>query len=217
MVVAASPFLDMNICLPGKIALVFVSGAFSTTVMEYVTGMLMEDLFRVRYWDYSNRFLNIKGYICLRSTLCWGGLTVFCACILHVYVERLMYAIPERWLTVMVFGLTVVNIGDFTLAFRAALDIKDILIMYDEAKNNIARLKKRVDVVIAFTNQGISDAVDKTIKNGMEDFDEAYDKINISLGRAKKRISSLMKANPTMISSRYSESLKKLRERVLKK
>ena len=59
-----------------NIFLVYVVGAFSATLLEYVTGVLMEAIFKVRYWDYSNQKLNFQGHICLSSTVVWGGFSV---------------------------------------------------------------------------------------------------------------------------------------------
>ena len=35
--------------------LVFIVGALAATILEYITGVCMEALFKVRYWDYSNK------------------------------------------------------------------------------------------------------------------------------------------------------------------
>ena len=33
--------------------------------LEYLTGLAMESLFKIRYWDYSHKKYNVHGYICL--------------------------------------------------------------------------------------------------------------------------------------------------------
>ena len=55
---------------------VFFMGMISATILEYVTGVVMEKLFHVRYWDYSNQKLNLNGHICLTSSLAWGVFSV---------------------------------------------------------------------------------------------------------------------------------------------
>ena len=39
-------------------AALYVCGTAAATLLEYVTGAVMERLFKVRYWDYSNQKLN---------------------------------------------------------------------------------------------------------------------------------------------------------------
>ena len=48
-------------------------GTLAATLLEYVTGAVMERIFRMRYWDYSDQPCNLHGYICLTSSLGWAG------------------------------------------------------------------------------------------------------------------------------------------------
>ena len=54
------------------IVLVFLLGMAGATALEFVTGVVMESIFHVKYWDYSHQKLNLKGYICLQPR-CAGG------------------------------------------------------------------------------------------------------------------------------------------------
>ena len=47
--------------------LVYVLGMLAATLLEYVVGAVMEQLFKVRYWDYTKQPCNLHGYICLTS------------------------------------------------------------------------------------------------------------------------------------------------------
>ena len=52
-----------------NLILVYIAGFIAATALEYVTGAVMERLFKVRYWDYSDKKFNINGYICLGSSI----------------------------------------------------------------------------------------------------------------------------------------------------
>ena len=67
------------VSLPVKdsLILVYLSGVVAATSLEYVTGYMMERLFKMKYWDYSNQRFQINGYICLTSSIAWGFLTIF--------------------------------------------------------------------------------------------------------------------------------------------
>ena len=58
---------------------VFVLNALVTGVIEYLCALvLVIATGRNRYWDYSNEFLNINGYVCLKSAILFGiGATLF--------------------------------------------------------------------------------------------------------------------------------------------
>jgi uncharacterized membrane protein len=80
MLVVSAPFLENGF-------FVFLSGVVGATVLEYVTGVTMEALFKVRYWDYSDEKFNFQGHVCLGTSLAWGVLTVAMTDLIHKPVE----------------------------------------------------------------------------------------------------------------------------------
>ena len=150
MLVVSIPFQE-------SIILTYLAGCVGATVLEYVTGVAMEALFKVRYWDYSDKKFNFQGHVCLGTTLSWGFLTILMTEIIHVPVERLVLSVPSQVLTVVTLVLTAVIFSDFALSFKAAIDLRDILVRMEQAKQEMLRIQKRLDVIIALTE----DAVEK--------------------------------------------------------
>lgn len=145
MLVVSRPFAD-------NIPLTYIAGVIGATALEYVTGVVMETLFKMRYWDYSQRFLNFQGQICLRSSLTWGLFTVLMTRVIHRPVEKMMYMLPGQVLYYATVILTVYIVADFTLSFKAALDLRDILVKIMKVREELERIQKRLDVFIAFNN-----------------------------------------------------------------
>ena len=127
MLVVSMPFQD-------NVVLTYLAGCVGATALEYVTGVAMEALFKVRYWDYSNQKFNFQGHICLSSTLVWGAFTVVLTRFIHVPVERMVLAIPSKVLTVVTLILTAVIFSDFALSFKAAIDLRNVLDKMERAK-----------------------------------------------------------------------------------
>lgn len=145
MLVVSMPFQD-------NVFLTYIAGVIGATALEYVTGVVMEALFKVRYWDYTDRFLNFQGRICLRSSLAWGFLTILMTRVIHRPVEQLMFSMPERGLYYVTVLLTIYIVADFTLSFKAALDLRDIMVRIMRVREEMERMQKRLDVLIAFSN-----------------------------------------------------------------
>ncbi len=146
MLVVSMPFRD-------NVLLTYIAGVIGATALEYVTGVVMEALFKVRYWDYSNRLLNFQGHICLRSSIVWGFFTILMTRVIHMPIEQMVLSIPARvmaWVTVL---LTIYIVADFALSFKAALDLQDILVKIERAKEELERMQRRLDVIIAFNNE----------------------------------------------------------------
>ena len=54
----------------------FILALTVCSTLEYFASFIMEKLFKVRWWDYSNDAFNINGRICLRNAIAFGALGV---------------------------------------------------------------------------------------------------------------------------------------------
>lgn len=146
MLLVSKPFED-------NLILVYLAGCIGATVLEYVTGVTLEALFKVRYWDYSNQKFNFQGHICLSSTLCWGFLTILMTTVIHKPIENFGLSIIEPFFTVFTCIITLVIIVDFAISFKAAMDLRAILIQMEKAKQELVHIQKRLDVIIAVASE----------------------------------------------------------------
>ena len=158
MLVVSMPFQD-------NLVLVYIAGCIGATALEYVTGVVMEALFKVRYWDYSKNSFNYKGYICLWSSLAWGALTILMTEVIHKPIEQLVLKIPTQILTVVTLLLTAVIFADFALSFKAALDLKNVLVSMEKAKTELLHIQKRLDVIIALANDDLANKREEFAEN----------------------------------------------------
>ena len=109
--------LVVSLPFRGNVPLTYLAGCVGATILEYVTGVVMEKMFRVRYWDYSKQRFQFQGHICLRSTIAWGGLTILMTEVVHVHVENVVLSIQTQVLSAVTFVLTAWIFADFALSF----------------------------------------------------------------------------------------------------
>ena len=127
--------------------MVYLVGMLSATALEFVTGVLMEAIFKVRYWDYSYLRFNYKGHICLSSSIAWGFFSLGLVYILHRQVERLVFFFPDRVLTYFTFVVSIVLAVDLALSLRTAFELRDVLIKLAKAREEFKRLQRRLEIV----------------------------------------------------------------------
>lgn len=198
MLVVSMPFQD-------NIFLTYIAGCIGATALELVTGELMEALFKVRYWDYSNQRFNYKGHICLSSTVAWGFLTILMTEFLHRGVEKILYVLPPAVVTVLTLITTVYIAADFTLSFKAALELRDILIGLEKAREEMERIQKRLDVIIAVANDEIeSRRQEKRMRT-----EELMENIEARFGSLKERL----RINPAEFVDDVREEIMELRSK----
>lgn len=58
------------------------------TVFEYIVAVVLESLFGLRWWDYSNEVLNFQGRVSLPYSIAWGILGVIFVEKIHPFVEK---------------------------------------------------------------------------------------------------------------------------------
>ena len=213
MLVVSAPFQD-------SVILTYIAGVIGATILEYVTGVTMEALFKVRYWDYSNQPFNFQGQICLTSSLAWGFLTIAMTRVVHKPVEQMVLSIPDTWLTVVTILLTIYIASDFTMAWRAAMDLRDVLVKMQKAKEELERVQKRLDVYLAFAaednelrKQAMSEKVDSVKASAAEKVDSM--KNRLGLEELTNSISGKFEVlKSRMDSDKTSESLQSAKEEI---
>ena len=184
--------------MKGNLVGIYIAGCIGATVLEYVTGVAMEALFKVRYWDYSHKKLNFQGQICLESTLCWGLLTILMTQFIHKPVEHIAMLIPHKVLLLVVAVISLYFIADFVTSFQAAMDLRDILVKAEQAKQELERMQKRLDVLIAVANDEREAKKEKRLERREE-----------LVGTIEEAFAQLREALPA------SELLKEKREEIL--
>lgn len=217
MLVVSMPFQD-------NLYLTYVAGCIGATILEYFTGVVMEAMFKVRYWDYSNQKLNFQGHICLSSSLAWGGLTILMTEVLHKPVEKFVFMIPSEVLTAATFLLTCYIVSDFTLSFKAALDLRDVLVKMEKAKEELRHLQKRLDVLIAVAENELEERHQEReqerkqrleeVRRSIEDHKEHLMRLRSTKSVYRR---SLILGNPGMVSQKFKEALEDLKETIAEK
>ncbi len=82
--------------LSGRPFLVFLISLLLCSVLEYLTGFLLETLWNVKWWDYSEHTWNLHGRICLLCSIGFGigGLMLFY--VIFPLYRKLYDRIPQK-------------------------------------------------------------------------------------------------------------------------
>ncbi len=125
------PFKDYPI-------LVYLVGMITATVLEYIIGTFMLAFFRVRYWDYSYRKIQLHGHICLVSSLAWGVMSLLLIYVVHHPLSNYILSLNFDLLGVIVFGITLAFVFDFAYAFRTAMDLRAMILQAEHLRKELS-------------------------------------------------------------------------------
>lgn len=205
-------------------ALIFLMGMAGATVLEYITGAVMEWMFHVKYWDYSKQKFNLNGYICPLASLCWGCFSVLMADVIHPPVERTVLMLPREPAAVTACVLAGGAAVDFTISFKEALDMKKLLAQVEKSRAQIRCIQEKL--------RQTADEITDSYKNRFESKREAQKAFRKSLylerfiresirrelqemnRRSDKRylrIVKILRRNPTAVSAKFKETLDELK------
>ena len=118
--------------LMGNTVLLFLGSVVLTSLLEWLTGFLLEKLFHQRWWDYSDEPFNLGGYICLRFSLYWGLACLFVLKIVHPTVLWGVRAVPRSigWVLLAVFAAAMA--ADLAATVRTVVRMNRQLRQLDE-------------------------------------------------------------------------------------
>lgn len=115
----------------------FAFGMILTTIVEYITGWLMETLFHKKWWDYSKCKFNIHGRVCMLGSVVFGAMAVLLITYVHPYVISLTSSLNSQIEHTISIMLLIILFVDLVLTISKLRSNKIIT----QSKNYIDELK----------------------------------------------------------------------------
>ncbi len=233
--------LLLHIALPlyHRPVMLFLASMAAATVFEYIVGVVMERIFKVKYWDYTGHRFQFRGYICLQSSLCWGAMGLLLSRFIHPPVERLIIWLPLGLSAVLAVLLSAAFVGDTVSSVRSALDLAKMLEELDKLREQGAELRQQLSESALVGLTKLSYRVDEARGELTERLDEAREQLSDareqmedargelfarleelqrrfeeqaeSLKKSRRR---MLRGNPTARSERYDDVLQRLKKQV---
>ena len=121
-----------------SLLLLFTGSLVVTTLIEFITGLVLERVFHAKWWDYTDKPLNIMGYVCLPFSLMWGLACVGVIRLLHPAVSDVI-AVTPRWLQIVLICIFYVYAAaDLTVTVRGINKVNRALREIAESARNIS-------------------------------------------------------------------------------
>lgn len=179
--------------------LLFMGAVVLTSVLEYITGWVLEKVFDHKWWDYSNRRFNLQGRICLRFSIYWGIIAVAMLKLLHPEVVKMVNKIPYKYGLLVIYGLGLYLLVDFIHTLVNVIQLKSIL---GEIQHLAMEGRLRLEEIRENSVEGIE-----------ANLDELRARHELLLEQLAARNKRLLKAFPNLKKKRVDNLLKELRER----
>lgn len=127
------------------ILVLFIVGVFIASFLEYITSLLLEKIFKVRWWDYSNYILNIDGRVCFLNSFLFGILCVILIIYINPVLIKFVNHIPVNIANAVSIILLLLFICDTFISFKIIYNIKKTAFFkYNLRKDYTEEIAKKV-------------------------------------------------------------------------
>lgn len=182
--------------LANNLFILFAGSVILTSLMEYVTGFLLEKVFHEKWWDYSDIPFNIQGYICPKFSLLWGLACVFVVKLVHPTIVIGVKIIPNLAKVIILSVVFTALIVDCILTITSVLKIrKHIRVVYETEQ----LLKK------------ISDTMGEKISDDVLNVKQKSPEIEETLAELRQRYDELVKNSKDRRLLKAFHNLEKLK------
>ncbi len=193
-----------------NLLLLYVGSVFLTSLLELLTGFLMEKLFHQRWWDYSHEPFNIGGYICLKFSLLWGLACVLIVDVLHPFINQLLVIVPDRFSLPFLLFFSGAFIVDNVVTVATVTKLNQRLQQIDDVAHALRRVSDAIGTVAVDGSIALSDANDKL----REDLRAKHEELIALVHIEQKR---LLHAFPNIQSKKHREVMEEIKAHVREK
>ena len=99
----------------------FIYAAIIFSIFEYFVSFAMEAMFSLKWWDYSNEFMNLNGRIGIFYSFAWGIIAILFINLIYPFFKKkiniFLSKIPYKVQLIIAYILGIVFITDTALSF----------------------------------------------------------------------------------------------------
>lgn len=181
-----------------NIWLLFLGGMVICSAVELFGGWILDKIFHMRWWDYSDEKFNIGGYVCLAFSFMWGMAVVFAVKFVHHPIMAVVEKIPFQIQVIIVVVCGVVFVVDMIVTLKNLIGINKSLGQLDKLAESLHTVGDQLKDVVG--NSAIT--VAEKAEEGMEILDE-------KTADSRERIAGVREES----AERIAKQLKELEEK----
>lgn len=103
----------------------FILSVVICSILEYITSYLMEKIFKLRWWDYSDRRFNINGRVSLDFAVLFGVGGVLMLKFAQPFLTGILLGIKPTTIYIVASVLAILFIIDFIISTNIIFKLKD--------------------------------------------------------------------------------------------
>ena len=184
--------------------LLFLGGMVICSAVELFGGWILDKIFHMRWWDYSDEKFNIGGYVCLAFSFMWGMAVVFAVKFVHHPIMAVVKKIPFQIQVIIVVVCGVVFVVDMIVTLKNLIGINKSLGQLDKLAESLHAVGDQLKDVVG--NSAITADSREKIAAATE---SSREKIAAATENSRERIAGVREES----AERIAKQLKELEEK----
>lgn len=136
-----------------NIFLLFIYGTILTTLLEYITAVILENAFKTKWWDYSDNSFNFQGRVCPLFSLIWGIASVIVIKIVQPIVALLISKIPFN-IGIFIYYIIIISVFvDLFFTISSLINIKNLM---KKIKQYTSLIENKIDNIFIKTKYNLN-------------------------------------------------------------
>lgn len=124
------------------VIVIFCMSMILCSVLEYITSFIMESIFKMRWWDYSDLKFNINGRICISYSVPFGIIGTLVVLYINPFFIEIFGLVPNWIIDVVVILLACLFVVDVIVSSNIIFNLKDFV--RSSKKDSTEDLKKEI-------------------------------------------------------------------------
>lgn len=124
------------------IVALFIMSMVVCLTIEYLCSLVAEKIFKLRWWNYSDKLFNINGRICLQNGILFGIGGVLIVKYVNTWIENLILLLPNSLMVILSIILTVIFVSDTILSLHTVIKFNSSFKRY--SADNTQEVKKKI-------------------------------------------------------------------------
>lgn len=129
------------------VLILFCMSIIICTIGEYLTSVIMEKLFKARWWDYYNEPFNLNGRVCLVNSIGFGFLGVFLIKFINPFFVELIEKINPLVFFIIFASIFILFIVDLFFSLKVANKVKSTFLKCKKDQTNLFNKKVQEELI----------------------------------------------------------------------
>lgn len=186
----------------GQLLWLFLGGMALCTAVECFGGWVLDRLFHMRWWDYTDKPFNFRGYVCLGYSVMWGIGVVLVMRVVHPLIFGLVTSVPQKIGVVPLVIIYAVYAIDFVVSLKTVIGISRNLGEMEKVANALHQLGNEMSQMVGNAvldtteklseeREALEERSERFVENSRERITKSVTELNERRAELQRRIAEM--------------------------